>query len=185
MSDRKVAIITGARRGIGRATAFAMAEAGFDLLITDIAEDADATATMAGLKERGGRHDFLAGDISDLAFHEVLVEAVYDKYSRLDCLVNNAGVMSTRGDLLDTAADDFDRVLGINLRGTFFLTQLVARRMIAEDETRQGRSIVTVTSANAVMTSPEKAPYCISKSALTMVVQLFAVRLAMHGIAAF
>lgn len=185
MSDRKAAIVTGARRGIGRATAFAMADAGFDLIVTDLVDDSDTKLTTAGLVERGARHAFLEGNISDLTFHETLVDAAYDRFSRLDCLVNNAGVMSMRDDLLDTLADDFDRVLGINLRGTFFLTQLAARRMIAEAEYRQGRSIVTITSANAVMTSPEKAPYCISKSALSMVVKMFALRLAMNGIAAF
>jgi NAD(P)-dependent dehydrogenase (short-subunit alcohol dehydrogenase family) len=100
-------------------------------------------------------------------------------------LVNNAGVMCVRGDLLAATPEDFDRVLDVNLRGTFFITQAAARRMIAEASNRPGRSIVTITSANSVMVSPEKSSYCISKSALSMVVQMFGVRLAEHGIAAF
>ena len=94
-------------------------------------------------------------------------------------------VMCRREDLLEASVEDFDRVLGVNLRGTFFLTQAAARRMLAEDPARVGRSIITITSANALMVSQEKSSYCLSKAALSMSVQLFASRLAVHGIASF
>jgi 3-oxoacyl-[acyl-carrier protein] reductase len=185
LTDRKVALITGARRGIGRAIAFALADAGFDVIGTDKVSDEETAVTAAGLAKCGGRNEFIEGDIADLDSHAALFDRIYDRYERLDCVVNNAGMMCRREDILEAGAEDFDRVLGVNLRGTFFLTQTAARRMLAEDSTRTGRTIVTITSANAAMASPEKSSYCLSKSALSMATRLFAVRLATHGIAVF
>jgi 3-oxoacyl-[acyl-carrier protein] reductase len=186
LGDRRVALVTGSRRGIGRATAFALAEAGFDVVVNDLVGDADGMATMDGLAERGARAKFIAGDIGDIEGHEGLLDAVQGQFGRIDCLVNNAGVqLTSRDDILEATPAEFDRLVRINLRGTFFLTQAVARRMIAEDPNRTGRSIVTITSANAVMVSPEKAAYCVSKAGLSMAAQLFAVRLAEFGIPVF
>ncbi len=185
MDSRRAALVTGGRRGIGRGIALALAEAGFDVAVNDVEHDADADSTLAAIAERGGRGIFIAADIARVDDHAALVGRVYEAFGRLDCLVNNAGVMCVRGDILEAEPDDFDRVLGINLKGTFFLTQEAARRMIAEDRARAGRSIVTITSANSQMVSQEKSAYCLSKSALSMMVRMFAVRLAEHGIAAF
>ena len=158
VGERKVALVTGGRRGIGRGIALALASSGFDVMINDIVAGEDADETIRLIGEAGGTGDFVDGDIADVDGHEVMVDSVYRRFGRLDCLVNNAGAMCVRGDMLDATPDDFDRVLGINLRGTFFLTQAAARRMIAEEERREGRSIVTITSANSVMVSPEKTP---------------------------
>jgi NAD(P)-dependent dehydrogenase (short-subunit alcohol dehydrogenase family) len=185
VGERKVALVTGGRRGIGRGVALALAKDGFDIVVNDVIGDGDAEETLRLIAEAGGAGDFVEADIADLGAHAGLVDRAYQRFGRLDCLVNNAGVMCVRGDMLAATPEDYDRVLGVNLRGTFFLTQTTARRMIAEDPVRSGRTIVTITSANSVMVSPEKTPYCISKSALSMVVQLFGVRLAEHGIAAF
>ena len=185
MAERKVALVTGGRRGIGRGIVCALAEAGFDIVISDVAQDADASETLKMARSRGVKAIFVEQNLADLATHEVLLEHVYSMSGRLDCLVNNAGVMCVRGDILEATVEDFDRVLGIDLRGTFFLTQAAARRMIATSSAGPGRTIITITSANAVMVSPEKSPYCISKSALSMAVQMFAVRLAEHGVSAF
>ncbi|MEP0320947.1 3-ketoacyl-ACP reductase [Bauldia litoralis] len=185
MSERRVALVTGGRRGIGRGIALALASSGFDVMINDIVGGEDADETIRLFAEAGGTGDFVDGDIANVDGHEAMVDRVYQRFGRLDCLANNAGAMCVRGDMLEATPEDFDRVLGINLRGTFFLTQAAARRMIAEEDRREGRCIVTITSANSVMVSPEKTPYCISKSALSMVVQLFGIRLAEHGIASF
>jgi 3-oxoacyl-[acyl-carrier protein] reductase len=186
LGERKVALITGSRRGIGRAIAFALAEAGFDIASNDLLKDADAEATMAGLAARGAKAEFFVADIGDLGGHEALLNEIYNAFGRLDCLVNNAGVqLAKRVDILDASVEEFDRLIRVNLRGTFFLTQAAARRMIAEDPNRPGRSIVTITSANAVMVSPEKAAYCVSKAGLSMAAQLFAARLAEHSIPVF
>jgi NAD(P)-dependent dehydrogenase (short-subunit alcohol dehydrogenase family) len=185
VAEDKVALITGGRRGIGRGIALALAEAGFDIIINDVVRDADADQTLAMVAERKRKAHFVECDIADLGSHATLVEEAYRQFGRLDCLVNNAGVMCVRGDMLEATPEDFDKVIGLNLRGTFFLTQAAARRMIAEDPARPGRTIITITSANSVMVSPEKTPYCISKSALSMATQLWGVRLAENGIAAF
>ncbi|MGE0007531.1 MAG: 3-ketoacyl-ACP reductase [Parvibaculaceae bacterium] len=185
VTERRCAIVTGGRRGIGRGIALALAQSGFDLILNDVVHDGDAEETLAMVRGQGARIHLAVADIADLAGHAGLVDQSYRHFGRLDCLVNNAGMMCVRGDMLDATPGDFDKVLGVNLRGTFFLTQAAAKRMIAEDASRQGRSIVTITSANSVMVSPEKTPYCLSKSALSMMTQLWGVRLAEHNIAAF
>ena len=186
MQERKVALVTGSRRGIGRATAFALAAAGFNVVINDLERDAEAEATLRGVADRGAASRFIRSDIGDIAGHVALLDEIYGEFGRLDCLVNNAGVIAARrGDILETSPEEFDHLVRVNLRGTFFLTQAVAKRMIANDPKRAGRSIITITSANAFMVSPEKSAYCVSKSALSMATQLFAVRLAEHQIPVF
>ena len=128
---------------------------------------------------------FHDGDISDLAGHAPLVEAVVDRFGRIDCLVNNAGIASpVRGDLLDLQPANFDKVMSVNLRGTVFLTQAVAKAMLASGA-GQSRTIVNITSVSAEMASPERADYCISKAGLSMWTKVLALRLAGDGISVF
>ncbi len=106
------------------------------------------------------------------------------------CVVNNAGVQTRfRGDLLDTPVESYDRVNDTNARGTFFLTQRIARRMIGQDATASApawkRSIVFISSISAVYAAPTQAEYCISKAGVSMMAQLFTLRLAPHGIAVY
>jgi NAD(P)-dependent dehydrogenase (short-subunit alcohol dehydrogenase family) len=186
--SRPVALITGGRRGIGRASALALAEAGFDLVIADLERDQDAEQTLAGIAERGGHGAFLAADIADLAAQPQLVDAAFDAFGRIDCLVNNAGVsVLSRGDLLDVSALSYDRCLNVNLRGPFFLTQEIARRMlkIPPPATAPPRSIVTITSVNAEIASISRGEYCISKAGASMLTRLFAHRLASAGIGVY
>lgn len=184
MVTPKTALVTGGRRGIGRAIAFALADVGFDIAINDVVHDATLEETMAGVEARGARVHFVQADISQLESHAAMLDTVEGALGPIGCLVNNAGVqVPARVDLLETTPAVFDRLVGVNLRGTFFLTQETARRML--DDEGEGRSIITISSINAAMASLEKAPYCISKAALSMSCQLFAVRLAAHGIAVF
>jgi 3-oxoacyl-[acyl-carrier protein] reductase len=170
---RPVALVTGGNRGIGRGIAWSLAGAGFDLVVLDLARSDDTELTLAGVHERGARGEFVAADIADIA-------------GRIDCLVNNAGVsVAQRGDMLEVTPASFDHVIGVNLRGTFFLTQAVARRMIAEAAGEHPRSIITITSSNAEIASPERAEYCVAKAGLGMMVRLLAVRLAAAGIGAY
>ena len=185
MTARRVALVTGARRGIGRGICFALAAAGFDLAMVDLDEDDSAREMMSGAQARGARAVFLRGDIANLATHDTVVGKVYDEFGALDCLVNNAGVsVARRGDLLDVTPESFDRVVGVNLRGTFFFTQTAAKRMIAETRNvaAPARAIVTISSINAWLVGPDRAEYCIAKTGLTMMTKLFAVRLAPHRI---
>ena len=186
--DRPAALVTGGRRGIGRGSALALAEAGFDVVIVDLERDADAEQTLAGIAERGGHGAFLQGDIAALDGHAPLVDAAFDAFGRVDCLLNNAGVgVLSRGDLLDVTVESWDRCLATNLRGTFFLTQAVARRMLQVPPAAGSlqRSIVTVTSVNAEIASVSRGEYCVAKAGASMLTRLFALRLAAHGIAVY
>ncbi len=181
MSQQGVAAITGAARGIGLATARALAACGFTVVLLD--RDADAVhAAAAGI---AGRAHALACDIADVAASASLVAQIEAQAGPIDCLVNNAGIGSpARGDFLELTPDNFDRVIAVNLRGTVFLTQAVARRMLATPPTAP-RSIITVTSVSAALASPERLDYCISKAGLAMFTQGLALRLAPHGIGVF
>lgn len=183
-----MALITGGRRGLGRGIAWAMAENGFDILLADIARDTDADETLAGIARHSRRGIFAAVDIANLDGHAALIDKAYAEFGALDCLVNNAGVtVDKRGDLLDASVASFDRVMNVNLRGTFFLTQAVAKRMLADARPENGphRSLVVISSVNAILPSPDRPEYAFSKTALSMMVKMFALRLAAAGIAVY
>jgi NAD(P)-dependent dehydrogenase (short-subunit alcohol dehydrogenase family) len=182
-----VALITGGRRGLGRGIAWAMAGAGFDILLADLAHDAAAEETLAGITQRGRRAAFATTDIADLAGHAALIDQAYERLGGLDCLVNNAGVtVDRRGDLLEATVASFDRVMNVNLRGTFFLTQDVARRMLADSRPAAAhRSVVIISSTNAFVAAPDRPEYTFSKTALSMMAKMFALRLAEAGIAVY
>lgn len=185
-SKCRSAIVTGARRGIGRAIAYQLAEIGFRLVLNDRVRDDAAETTIENVRRLGAGLEFVQGDIADLDTHERIVGAAYDRFGRLDVLVNNAGIqVRERGDLLAVTPERFDEALAVNLRGNFFLTQLAARRMLADGAPTEGRCIVTLTSSNAELVSIEKGEYCIAKSGLSMATRLFAVRLAEAGIPVF
>jgi 3-oxoacyl-[acyl-carrier protein] reductase len=185
MPRAAAALVTGARRGIGRGIAWALAERGFDIVVNDLVDDAATRETLDGIGVRGRHAAFIAHDVADVAGHAAFVDRAFAAFGGLDCLVNNAGVqVEVRGDLLAVTPESFDRVLGVNLRGTFFLAQAVARRMLAETRAAGDapRSIVTISSANARTVGPNRGEYCIAKAGLSMLNQLFAQRLAEHDI---
>lgn len=180
---KPAALVTGARRGIGRATCVALAQKGFDIAGADIsAEGADDT--RAAVEAAGGRFTFLLSDVGDTAAHAALLDAAWGAYGGLECLANIAGVqVQTRQDMLETTPESWDRLLDVNTRGVFFLSQAMAKRMIANGAPVRGhRSMVFISSVNSVMASLNRAEYCVSKAGVTMVAKLFAVRLAAHGI---
>jgi 3-oxoacyl-[acyl-carrier protein] reductase len=183
---RPVALVTGANRGIGRAIAVALAGAGFDPVCSDLAETEDTAETARQVSAAGGRHRFAALDIAAIATHADRLAAIQADAGPLTCLVNNAGVQtSRRGDMLEVTPEDYDRLLTVNLRGTFFLTQAVARLMLAEAPGERRRSIVTISSSGATIAYPLIAAYCLSKTGLSMMTKLFAVRLAEAGIGVY
>lgn len=182
--SRPVAIVTGGVRGIGRACAIALAEAGFDILVADLGEHVDGDLERA-VSLHGAGFSYQRCDIAELDTHEAVVSAALGAFGRIDCLVNNAGIAPpVRGDLLGLSPANFDRVLSVNLRGTVFLSQAVAKAMLAQFS-EGPRSIVTVTSVSAELASPERPDYCISKAGLSMWVKNLALRLADEGIAVF
>ena len=184
-AERPAALVTGARRGIGAAIAVALARSGFNVVITDVAQDDEAQATLTAVRAAGAEAVFVRSDLADTVDHARVVQEAQAKCGAIDCLVNNAGVASpARGDLLELGPQAFDQVLNVNLRGTFFFTQTVARHMTATHSDNP-RCIVTVSSVSAELASPERGEYCVSKAGLGMVTKLFALRLAKNGISVF
>ncbi|TPL80868.1 3-ketoacyl-ACP reductase [Mesorhizobium sp. B2-3-14] len=181
---RPAAIVTGGARGIGLACAEALADAGFDILVADLAQTA-AGELAADITARGAKFAYFGCDIADLYAHAALVDSAMGAFGRIDCLVNNAGVGAVvRGDLLDLKPDNFDRAIGVNLRGTVFLSQAVAKAMLRQPSD-EAKSIITITSVSAEMASPERSEYCISKAGLSMWVKNLALRLAPENIGVF
>lgn len=182
-------MVTGGGRGIGAAIVGALAAAGFDIAIASRESASDAAEVVANVRGLGRRALYCEHDVAEIIRHGELVDRVAGELGQLDCLVNNAGVTSLRrGDMLCLTPESFDRTLGVNLRGTFFLTQMVARAMIAKPtgkEAARYRSIINITSANAEIVGMDRADYCMSKAALSMMSKLFAARLASSQIHVF
>jgi 3-oxoacyl-[acyl-carrier protein] reductase len=187
-SSKRVALITGGSRGIGRGIAEALADSGFDLAINGVRDAGEVSEVLAALQERGVSVHYCRGDVSKTSDREQIVAAVRNRFGRLDVLVNNAGVAaSPRADILEATEVSFDRLIGINLKGPYFLTQLVARWMIDQrevDESFRG-VIVNISSVSATEASTNRGDYCISKAGIVMSTQLWAHRLAEFGIAVY
>ena len=183
---RPVALVTGGRRGIGRAVAEGLAAAGFDVAITATRNDDVAAETLAALQKAGAKAVCVAGDISDVVDHARVVEAVEAALGPIDVAVLNAGIAPPqRLDLLETTTANFDAVMNVNLRGATFFAQAVAKRMVARPRGEGPRTVIFITSCSAEMVSVNRLEYCASKAALAMVAQCFAARLAGEGVAVF
>jgi 3-oxoacyl-[acyl-carrier protein] reductase len=191
MSQSKgVALVTGGSRGIGRGIAVALAGAGLDVAINYAGNRAAAEECRSLCKAAGpGRFEIVQGDIGNADDRARMVDFVRETYGRIDCLVNNAGVApDVRADMLEASEDSFDRLIDINLKGPYFLTQRIARWMIELREklgAAYAPTIVTVTSISAYTASINRGDYCLSKAGLSMLTKLFAVRLADHGVGVF
>ena len=191
ISDRRVALITGASRGIGRAIAIELARVNYDIMINyatnQAAADEACAAVRAASADPAIRVETFRANVADPGERNDLLRKTRAEFSRLDLLVNNAGIApATRVDLLDSTVDSFDEVVGVNLKGPFFLTQAVARWMIEQRSSGAvagySPAIVNITSISAYTASPERGDYCISKAGLSMMTKLYAARLANEGI---
>jgi NAD(P)-dependent dehydrogenase (short-subunit alcohol dehydrogenase family) len=193
MNSKPVAIITGASRGIGRALALELASAGFD--IVGISRTLESTDRKKGLNElkplvesNGAAFLPIQTDIGEIANHANVVQQVIAHFGRIDLLVNNAGeAPPERLDILETTRENFDQVIGTNLRGTFFLSQVIANKML---ELKDGiddfqPKIIFITSISAEVSSPNRAEYCIAKAGLSMTSRIYADRLVDAGIGVF
>jgi NAD(P)-dependent dehydrogenase (short-subunit alcohol dehydrogenase family) len=186
-----LALITGSSRGIGRGIALELARAGtHDLVINYAGNEAAARECKALCEEACGharRVEMVQADISIPADRERMLNLVSQDFGRLDLLVNNAGVApNVRADLLDAGEESFDRLININLKGPYFLTQKAAR-LIAKSDPIPGvaRAVVNVTSISAYTVSTNRGDYCVAKAGLAMMTRLYAVRLAEFGIGVF
>ena len=195
MSERPVALVTGGSRGIGRAIALELARLGYDLAINFSGVDSQgkptpgpAEETAGEIRKLGAACEMVRGDISRGEDRQRVVDFVRDRFGRCDMLVNNAGVApSKRMDLLEATEESYDRVMNINLRGPYFLTQSVARWMIEQKKAHPERvyRICSTGSISSYTSSPARGEYCLSKAAMSMMTKLYADRLAEFGIFVF
>ena len=175
----RTAIITGGAGGIGFGTAQQLASEGFNIVIFDIKDESAVSEKIAQLNAAGSDTMYFCGDIARRDVCYAFVQKVIDKYKKIDVLVNNSGVApKVRADMIDTSEESIDYVFGVNIKGTFFMTQAVARRMIEQ----HAGIIINISSVSAYASSVNRPEYCISKSAISMMTTLFADRLAADGI---
>jgi len=185
MNDVPVAAVTGAAKGIGRAISAALARSGFDLALLDVL---DCTETAEAVRQAGRDVVDQKMDVTSAADRAAAIAAIADRFGRLDVLVNNAGVApKVRADILEAGEDSYDRVMAINLKGPYFLTQAAANMMIAHpgDAPDAWRCIVNISSCSAYAASPSRGEYCLSKAGVSMATKLWAARLAEHGIGVY
>lgn len=186
--DAPISLVTGAGRGIGRGIAVELAKLGHTVIINFAGNAGAAEECLRLVREAGGDGLTISADISAADDRERLIKESIAAFGRIDLLVNNAGVApNVRADLLDAGEDSFDRLININLKGPYFLTQRVARQMIAQVQSPQVGDfglprIITITSVSSYTSSVNRGDYCVSKAGLSMMTKLFAARLAEYGI---
>jgi NAD(P)-dependent dehydrogenase (short-subunit alcohol dehydrogenase family) len=191
-ADRRVALVTGGTRGIGLASARALAADGWDLVVCGVREEEAARGALETLAAAGTASGastlYVRADIGQEDAAERLVQAVDRRFGRLDLLVNNAGVAPReRKDILEATRESFDRLLAVNLRGPYFLTQAAARYRLRRPAPASGSRgcIVFIGSISATVASTDRGEYCVSKAGLAMASLLWASRLAAEGIAVY
>ncbi len=188
MSSKPVAIVTGGSRGIGFGCAEALAKAGFDIVINGMRPVDQVSEPIAQLESHGAKVAYARGDVGSAEGRSAILDTARETFGKLNVLVNNAGVApKERLDLLETTLESYQRLMGINCEGPFFLTQATANWMVEQKQTDASFSgcIINVNSISATVVSTNRGEYCVSKAALSMVTQLFAARLGEHHIGVY
>ena len=177
----KTALITGGSRGIGLGIAEKLAADGFSLVINGMRPEEAVADVLAKLRSFGVEVSYCAGNIGIAEERKKICTFVKESLGKLNVLVNNAGVAPLeRKDVLQTTEESYDRVMNINLKGAFFLTQTLANWMIELKKAQEDfeASIINVSSISATVAAANRAEYCISKAGMSMMTQLFATRLS-------
>ncbi len=184
---KKTVLVTGSARGIGYKIAEVLGVCGYKVIMCATKETLPEEAVKS-LKELNCDYEYIQCDITNKEQVDNLYKYIADNYGSLDALVNNAGVAPTvRMDILETTEESFDRVIGINLKGTYFMCQRFANMMVKAKKNSEGYTprIVNISSCSAYTSSTMRGEYCISKAGISMVTQLFADRLAEYDIPVF
>jgi 3-oxoacyl-[acyl-carrier protein] reductase len=179
MEDGRVAVVTGGGTGIGRAAALDLARAGFAVLVSGRRPEM-LDEVCQGITAAGGRASALAGDVADPRYCDALSTAAVRQFGRVDALVTAAAICES-AEVTEVSADDWDRTLTINLRGSALCARAVARAMRNQGD---GGRIVLIASINGVTSEPESAPYSASKAGIISLARSLAVDLARDRIAA-
>jgi NAD(P)-dependent dehydrogenase (short-subunit alcohol dehydrogenase family) len=177
----RVAVVTGGTRGIGFGIARALGREGYALAVCGRRTYEEVKQALRSLLDLGCDVHYCQSDVGRTEDRARLVESVRERFGRLDILVNNAGVAPLeRRDILEATEESFDHVLGVNLKGPYFLTQAVAAWMIAQkrDDAAWNGCVVNVSSVSATMLSLNRGEYCVAKAGLAMASALWAARLA-------
>ena len=174
------ALVTGSSRGIGRGIALSLASDGWSVVVNYCGNKQAADETCAAVESAGGKAIAIQGDVAIAADRERLLKETVAWNGSIDLLVNNAGIApSVRADILEASEESFDRLMTVNLKGPYFLSQIVANQMITQEGKGQ---IINISSISAYTASVNRGDYCLSKSGLGMMTALFAARLADEGI---
>ena len=177
---KRVALITGGSRGIGLGIARELAQNGIDLAINGARPQNLVEDRLKELRQFGVEVIYCRGNIASASDRAGIVREVKDHYGRLHLLVNNAGIAPReRKDILEASEESFDEVMNVNLKGPYFLTQMIANWMIEQKKTETAFKgcIINISSISAIAASVNRGEYCISKAGVSMATQLFAVRL--------
>ena len=174
----KIAFVTGAGQGIGRAVAVRLAQEGAKVVINDLHDDSRSEQTLADVRAAGSDGCIVAGDVSVTEASRQLIAQAVQQMGRIDVLVNNAGV-EHNASFLDVTEADYDRVLDINLKGAFFITQAFVAHL---RETQRGGRIINISSVHEELPFPHFTSYCASKGGMKMMMRNLAIELAPLGI---
>ncbi len=183
--SKRVVLITGGTRGLGLGIAEQLAEDQFALAINGRRSPDDIAPVVERLQKLGAEVIYCQADVADAESRQQMIEQIRKSFGRLDVLVNNAGVApNERADILEATETSFDRLIEINLKGPYFLTQLVANWMVEQREADKdfAGTIVNISSVSAELASVNRGDYCISKAGVSMATKLWAMRLAEYGI---
>jgi 3-oxoacyl-[acyl-carrier protein] reductase len=192
LNNKPVALVTGASRGIGRAIALRLADDGYHVVINSRTADPDnltkgAYEVKKKIEDAGGSATILRADISSAKERQRMISFIDNDIKRVDLLVNNAGIEPEPLDMLETTEERFDQVFETNLKGPYFLTQQIAKRMITwkKKSIAPTPRIVFITSVQAYMPTDHGVEYCMTKASLHMAMQAYAIRLGEYGINAY
>ena len=187
-ADGRVALITGGARGIGLGIARSLASEGWQLALGGRRPAEDVADVLVEFKQGGTGVCYCRGDVAIAADRLRIIEEIRERFGALHLLVNNAGITSPgRRDILEADEESFDRVLDVNLKGPFFLTQACAEWMIAQhaDDPEFRGTVINISSISGEVVSVHRGDYCLTKSATRMATRLWAVRMAPHGVAVY
>lgn len=187
-NPKRVALVTGGTRGIGLGISQRLAADGFNLAVNGRRPESEIAETLDSLRATGVDVLYCRADVASAEDRERMIADIRGRFGRLDVLVNNAGVApNERADILDAGEASFDRLISINLKGPYFLTQLAARWMAEQykADNRFTGSIINVSSVSATVASVNRGDYCISKAGIAMATRLWAARMAEFGVGVY
>jgi len=185
---KKVALITGGTRGIGLGISSVLAAEGYDLAVNGLREESEVQEVLEKISGTGSKVIYCRGNLADPTERNKIWKQALDHFGKVNLLVNNAGMAPRkRNDILNTDEESYREVMDVNLTGPFFLTQLAAKHMVEmkQSDPEFSACLVNISSVSATLASTNRGEYCISKAGMSMMTQLFAVRLGEYDIPVF